>query len=134
MNRSQSLFNLLKNQAQLLFWKYSAESKALASPTAVAAYKSSFLEFLEYAAEQHHLKKVTQIRKRHIVCYIDYLKRNRSSDFLISKRVYAICFWLSVIDEKPERFPTFDSFDLERFPRTEWITQAANKGATQAAE
>lgn len=121
MNRSQSLFNLLKNQSQVLFWKYTAASQPLASPIAVLAYKSSFLEFLEYAAAQHHLKKITQVRKRHVTCYMDYLKRNRGTDYMIAKRVYAICFWLRMIEENPERFPTFDSFGLEYCPKTEFV-------------
>lgn len=113
MERRQALFQLLKNQAQILFWKYAAASQALASPIAVSAYKSSFLEFLQYAAEQHHLKKVTQVRKRHLTGYVEYLRRINSSDYLIAKRVYAVCFWLGMIEEKPERFPRYRDFDLE---------------------
>lgn len=113
MERTQALFQLLKNQAQILFWKYAAAAQRLASPTAVLAYKSSFMEFLQYAAEQHHLKKITQVRKRHVTGYIEFLRRGENSEFLISKRVYAICFWLGMIDEKPERFPCFMDFGLE---------------------
>lgn len=113
MERKQALFYLLKNQAQILFWKYTAAAQRLASPIAVSAYKSSFMEFLQYAAEQHHLKKVTQVRKRHVTGYIEYLRRNSSSEFLIAKRVYAICFWLGMIDENPDRFPCFRDFGLD---------------------
>ena len=113
MERTQILSQLLRNQAQNLFWKYTAAAQRLASYTAVSAYKSSFMEFLLYAAEQHHLKKITQIRKRHVTGYIEFLRRGGNSEFLISKRVYAICFWLGMIDEKPERFPRFMDFGLE---------------------
>ena len=113
MERTQVLFQLLKNQAQTFFWKCTASAQRLASPTAVSAYKSSFMEFLQYAAEQHHLKKINQVRKRHVTGYIEFLMRERNSEFLIAKRVYAVCFWLGMIDENPERFPHFMDFALE---------------------
>lgn len=110
MNRTQFLFQHLKDQAQGLFWKYASISEVLASPIALSAYKASMMEFLEYAAKQHHLKKITQIRKRHVESYMEYLRRNGGSDYLIQKRVYAICFWLKLIDDRPERFPRYESF------------------------
>lgn len=110
MNRTQLFLKHLQDQAQGLFWKYDSISTVLASAIAISAYKLSFLEFLEYAAEQHHLRKITQIRKRHVESYMEYLRRNGNSDFLIERRVYAICFWLRLIDDSPEQFPRYESF------------------------
>ena len=73
MTREKVLLRHLSNQARDLFWQYAAGGQQLASPTAVSAYRSSFLEFLEYAARHHHLGKLTQIRKRHIAAYIRLL-------------------------------------------------------------
>lgn len=122
MNRAQLLFQHLKDQAQGLFWKYASITEVLASRTALSAYKASFVEFLEYAAGQHHLKKITQIRKRHVDSYMVYLRRNGGSEYLVQKRVYAICFWLKLIDDHPE-LPRYESF---RFAWEQPAAEAVN--------
>jgi len=125
MTRSQALLKLLKEQAQGVFWQYEAKGEAMASRIAVSAYKSSFFEFLQFVSEQHHIKKLTQIRKKHVTAYITHLKRMNSTDFFIAKRVYAICFWMSMVDIKQEGFPCYESFDLEH----PLVIQARNKNA-----
>lgn len=117
MTREQKHFKMLNNQAQGMFWQYAASAKQLASRITISAYKLSFLEFLEYACDNHNLMKVGQIRKRHVDCYIDYLRHLGGDPFLVYKRVYAICFWLGMIKSQPERFPAFSSFDLKYSPQ-----------------
>ena len=97
----------LKRQAQALFWQYAAGCP-LASAAAVSAYKASLVEFLEYAAVEHHIGRLTQIRKRHLEAYIRFLLRRRYSKRLIAKRVYGVCFWLSFLDPDGAQLPDFD--------------------------
>ena len=108
MTREQILCQHLKNQAQVLFWEYEASGQPLASHITVSAYKASLLEFFEYAAKTHHLGKITQIRKRHLLSYIHFLKKRSYGDFAISKRIYAICFWLEMVRQNDTRLPTFE--------------------------
>ena len=97
----------LKHQAQALFWQYAAECP-LACAAAVSAYKASLVEFLEYAAVENHIGKLTQIRKRHLTAYIRFLLHCRYSKQLIAKRVYGVCFWLSILDPDGAQLPDFD--------------------------
>lgn len=99
----------LRLEAQALFWKYAA-GPPLASAAASAAYKTSFMEFLEYAAARYKIRRLKQIRKRHLKAYIRYLKSCHLSALLISKRVYGICFWFAVLDPAGMRMPRFDVF------------------------
>ena len=107
MKRCQHLFEHLKRQAQALFWQYAA-GQPLVSHTAISAYKGSLIEFLEYAAREHHIKKLTQIRKRHLIAYIRFLRYRWLPEYAIAKRVYGVCFWLSVLDPDGARLPDFD--------------------------
>ena len=97
----------LMGQAQALFWQYAAE-RPLACAAAVSAYKASLVEFLEYVAVEHHIGKLTQIRKRHLAAYIRYLLHCRYSKQRIAKRVYGACFRLSFLDPDGAQLPDFD--------------------------
>ena len=101
--------NPLKLEAQTLFWKY-ALGPPLASAAASAAYKASFMDFLEYAAGRYKIRKLKQIRKRHLKSYIRYLKNSHFSELSICKWVYGICFWFAVFDPAGMRMPRFDAF------------------------
>lgn len=104
----------LRLEAQVLFWKYAA-GPPLASADASAAYKSSFMDFLEYTAERYKVRRLKQIRKRHLKAYIRYLKSCHLSTFLISKQVYGICFWFAVFDPAGVRMPRFEVFCEDDF-------------------
>lgn len=97
----------LMGQAQTLFCQYAAACP-LASTAAVSAYKASLVEFLEYAAVEHHIGRLTQIRKRHLTAYIRFLLHCRYSKPLIAKRVYGVCFWLSFLDPDGVQLPDFE--------------------------
>ena len=107
MKRRQHLFEYLKHQAQALFWQY-ASGRPLVSQAALAAYKGSLVEFLEYAAREHHIGKLAQIRKRHLIAYIRFLRYRRLPEYTIAKRVYGVCFWLSILDQDGAKLPDFD--------------------------
>ena len=115
MTGSKKRFIRLKGQAQALFWKCAA-GPPVASPSTISAYKAGFLEFLEYAARECQLSKLTQIRKRHLVSYIRYLRKRRFTDYRIGKQIYAVCFWLSQVEQgRMMRLPDFESL-CEEYP------------------
>lgn len=117
--RRRQPFEHLSHQAQELFWRYAA-GRPLASSAAVSAYKASLMEFLEYAAREHQICRLTQIRKRHLLAYIRFLLHSRYSNYVVAKRVYGVCFWLAILDPDGAQTPNFDSLCAEE----PWLADA----------
>ena len=113
MTRNQIIMEELQQQAQTIFWQYSAQAEMLATPITIAAYRSNFHEFLKFLAYQINLKKVDSVKKKHIEAYISCLKSKNCNDYFISKQVQAICFWLELNAEKGQHIPKFEDFNLE---------------------